>query len=317
MNNNTVRPRVVEDVGTLRQTLELARRQGKRIGLVPTMGALHEGHLSLVRASKQECDCTVVSIYVNPTQFGPHEDLDKYPRTLEADLDALAACGVELVFLPADTAVYGPSHTTFVEVGPVAEPLEGEYRPGHLRGVATIVLKLFNMVGADVVYFGQKDYQQALVVRRMVEDLDVPIAVRTCPTVREPDGLAMSSRNAYLSPEARHRARVLYESLELAKDLLDKGERDAATIVGRMREVIEKKGTGPFSAKHPSGRSGKMDLSPFSRIDYIVMADPDTLEPVTEITGRTLLALAVKIDDTRLIDNTILIPNPQSPIPNP
>ncbi len=281
-------PQLVHTVAELRETLDAVRREGKTIGLVPTMGALHEGHLSLVRASKSECDFTVVTIFVNPSQFSPGEDLEKYPRTLEADLDALAACGAELVFAPAEEDVYGRKHATWVAVGSVAEPLEGKCRPGHFRGVATIVLKLFNMVGADVAYFGQKDYQQAAVIRRMVEDLDVPIALRVCPVVREPDGLAMSSRNAYLSPDARQRALVLFKSLELARELLARGERDAAEIAKRMEEVILTAGD--------------------ARIDYIALVDPGTLEPVDQIAGPTLAALAVKIEETRLIDNCILEP---------
>ena len=203
-------------------------RAGRKIGFVPTMGALHEGHLSLVRAAKAECDCTVVSIFVNPSQFGPNEDLAKYPRTLDADLALLAGCGADLVFAPSNDEVYRAGHATWVEVGSVAEPLEGAFRPGHFRGVATVVLKLLNMVQPDAAYFGQKDYQQALVIRRMAADLDVPVAIRVCPTVREPDGLAMSSRNRYLSPAARRRALVLWKSLQLAGKLVEEGQRDAA-----------------------------------------------------------------------------------------
>ena len=282
------RPRLVAKVGQLREVLDAVRREGKRIGLVPTMGALHEGHLSLVRASCDECDYTVVSIYVNPSQFGPSEDLGQYPRTLEADLDALAEYEVPLAFVPPNDEVYPGGFATWVELGSVAEPLEGRCRPGHFRGVATIVLKLFNMLQPDVAYFGAKDYQQALVIRRMVEDLNVPIAIRVCPIVREPDGLAMSSRNAYLDPGARQRALVLWKSLCLAADLVAQGERSAAVIVEKMREVI-------LSAKD-------------AKIDYVALVDPDSLEPVDEIRGRTVAALAVRIDRTRLIDNRLLEP---------
>jgi pantoate--beta-alanine ligase len=280
------RPKVVTTVAELRDTLASVRRAGGKIGLVPTMGALHEGHLSLVRRAKAECDYTVVSIYVNPSQFGPQEDLGSYPRTLEADLDALAGCGVELAFVPVDQEVYGQGHATWVEVGSVAEPLEGQCRPGHFCGVATIVLKLFNMVGAEVAYFGQKDYQQALVIRRMVEDLDLPIELRVCPIVREADGLAMSSRNAYLSLGGRQRALVLYRSLQLASELVRQGQRDPRTIAERMRAVIT--------------------TAEDARIDYIALVDPDTLEPVGRITSPTLAALAVRIENTRLIDNCLL-----------
>ncbi len=280
------RPVVITTVAELREAIALLRREGKRIGLVPTMGALHEGHLSLVRRSKAECDCTVVTIYVNPSQFGPNEDIDQYPRTLEADLDALGACGAEMAFVPSGEEVYGPGHATWVEVGSVAEPLEGGFRPGHFRGVATIVLKLLNMAQADVAYFGQKDYQQAEVIRRMVADLNVPTEICVCPIVREPDGLAMSSRNAYLSPEARERSLVLYKSLELAGQLVDQGQRDVHEILRQMRQVI--------------GQAHDV------RIDYVALVDPETLEPIEKVTGRTLAVLAVKIEDTRLIDNKIL-----------
>lgn len=282
-------PPVVTTVEQLREAVGAARRQGKKIGFVPTMGALHEGHLSLVRASQAESGLTVVSIYVNPSQFGPSEDFAKYPRTLQADLEKLAACDTELVFAPDSEEVYGPDHATWVEVGSVAKPLEGLCRPDHFRGVATIVLKLFNLVQPDIAYFGQKDYQQALVIRRMVADLDVPIQVRVCPIVREPDGLAMSSRNAYLSPAARQRALVLWKSLQAAGQLVAGGERCAERIIQRMREVI-------LAADD-------------ARIDYVALVDPETLEAVSEIHGPIVAALAVKIDNTRLIDNCILEPH--------
>jgi len=288
MADSAHHPQLVHTLAELRGAVAVARGDGQRIGLVPTMGALHEGHLSLVRASKVECGYTVVSIYVNPSQFGPGEDLDKYPRTLEADLKALAGCGAELAFAPPNEDVYGPRHATWVEVGSVAEPLEGQCRPGHFRGVATIVLKLFNMVQPDVAYFGQKDYQQALVIRRMVEDLDAPIEIRVCPIVREPDGLAMSSRNAYLSREARQRSLVLCKSLQLAGRLVEQGERSTQQIAARMREVIA--------------------TAEDARIDYIALVDPETLEPVRQIASRTLAALAVRIENTRLIDNCLLEP---------
>lgn len=281
-------PQLITSVDTLRQTVRAERRAGRRIGLVPTMGALHGGHLSLVRASKQECDFTIVSIYVNPSQFGPSEDLAKYPRMLQADLDALAVCGVEAVFAPADGQVYRAGHATWVEIGGVAEPLEGRLRPGHFRGVATIVLKLFQMVQPDAAYFGQKDYQQLLVIRQMAADFDVPVEVRACPIVREPDGLAMSSRNAYLSSAARRRACALSQSLARAEALVAAGERDTGKIGRQMRDVLQ-------------------SAAPIE-IDYIALAHPETLEPVAELAGPAVALLAARIDGTRLIDNTLLGP---------
>jgi len=285
--NNTMSQLIVT-VAELREKVAAARRAGLKIGLVPTMGALHEGHLSLVRAAKAECGLTVVSIYVNPTQFGPKEDFTKYPRTLDADLKLLAGCGADAVFTPSDEEMYPRGFCTTVEVGTAAEPLEGVCRPGHFRGVATVVLKLFNMVQPDAAYFGQKDFQQTVVIRRMAADLNVPVAVRVCPIVREPDGLAMSSRNRYLSPAARRRALVLSQSLRAAEELVASGERDAATIAARMRAVIA--------------------TAEDARIDYAALVDPETLLPVEKITRPTLAALAVKIENTRLIDNCVLEP---------
>ena len=281
-------PQLVTTVAQLRSLLGAARRAGRRIGFVPTMGALHEGHLSLVQAAHAECDFTVVSIYVNPSQFGPNEDLAKYPRTLENDMALLTGCGTNVVFAPANDEVYRPGHDTWVEVGAVAKPLEGACRPGHFRGVATIVLKLLNMVQPDAAYFGQKDYQQALVIRRMAADLDLPTAIRVCPIVREPDGLAMSSRNRYLSPTARQRAVVLSRSLQRAGELAASGERSAQVIMTQMRHILK--------------------TAEDAQIDYLVLVDADTLEPVDTVTGRTLVALAVKIENTRLIDNCLIEP---------
>ena len=217
-------PRVVSSRVELRAALIAARREGKSIGLVPTMGALHAGHVSLVEASAARCDFTVVTIFVNPTQFAPNEDFRKYPRTLESDLAALAGHGVDLVFTPPTDEIYRPGHATYVEPSGPALPLEGRCRPGHFRGVATIVLKLFNLVQPDVACFGRKDYQQSLVVRRMVDDFDLPIEICVCPIVREADGLALSSRNVYLDAEARRRALVLSRSLRLADELVEAGQ---------------------------------------------------------------------------------------------
>ncbi len=278
---------VFRTIQSLREQLSAARKEGLSIGVVPTMGALHEGHLSLVRASQAECGLTVVSIYVNPSQFAPEEDYRRYPRDLEEDLEMLGRCGAPspVVFFPADEEMYPPGFCTWVEVGGVSEPWEGYFRPGHFRGVATVVLKLLNIVLPDKAYFGQKDYQQAAVIRRLVEDLDLPVTIQIQPTVRQPDGLARSSRNAYLSPPQRQQALVLWKSLCLARDLAEQGERDPGRIVERMRQII---------------------LSvPEARIDYIALADPDTLAPVREIRGRTLAAVAVHVGGTRLIDNCL------------
>jgi pantoate--beta-alanine ligase len=286
MTNPSPRPTLVTTVDQLRRAVAAARADGRSIGLAPTMGALHDGHLSLVRASKAECGMTVVSIFVNPSQFGPGEDLAAYPRDLEADLDKLAECGADLVFAPDNEEVYGEGHATWVEVGSVARPLEGECRPTHFRGVATVVLKLLNMVGPDRAYFGEKDYQQARVIRRMVADLDVPTVIRVCPIVREADGLAMSSRNAYLGVDARRQAAILWKSLCLADELVKQGQRDPGRVIRRMREMIE-------SAAD-------------AKIDYVALVDPDTLEPIERIEGPVLAALAVRIGATRLIDNRLL-----------
>jgi pantoate--beta-alanine ligase len=281
---------VVTTIAALRDAVAAARRGGKKIGLVPTMGALHEGHLSLVRAAKAECACAVVSIYVNPSQFGANEDFAKYPRVLDADLAALATCRADWVFAPTDAEMYARGHTTWVDVESLTQPLEGAFRPGHFRGVTTIVLKLLNLVQPDVAYFGQKDYQQARVVTQMAADLNVPTAIRVCPTVREPDGLAMSSRNRYLSPAARQRAAVLWKSLQRARRMVEEGERRAEAILAGMREVVA--------------------TADDAQIDYIALADPDTLQPVETVAGRTLAALAVRIERTRLIDNCLLDPRP-------
>ncbi len=280
------RPPVITAVAELRRAVAAARGGGRRVGLVPTMGALHRGHLSLVEASRGECGLTVVSIYVNPTQFGPQEDFSRYPRTLDADLDLLAGRGDTVVFAPTDGEMYPEGFATWVEVASLARPLEGECRPGHFRGVTTVVLKLLNMAGPDVAYFGQKDYQQAAVIGQMVRDLNVPVTVRVCPTVREADGLALSSRNRYLDPRARRDALVLWNSLQRADELVRRGERNSGIIRERMREVI-------LTAQDPA-------------IDYIALVDPRTLQPVEEIRGPVLAALAVRIGGTRLIDNQLL-----------
>jgi pantoate--beta-alanine ligase len=272
----------------MRALVAAARRAGRTIGVVPTMGALHTGHLSLVESCQRECDFTVVTIFVNRTQFAPHEDFRHYPRSLETDRTALDAYQVDVVFAPEDEELYRPGHDTSIDVGAVARPLEGEFRPTHFAGVATIVLKLFHIVTPDRAYFGQKDYQQTLVVRRMLDDLDLPVEIRVCPIVREPDGLALSSRNVYLSPAERQQALTLSLSLALASELVAGGERDAKVILAQMR--------GLFAAE------------PAITVDYIALANPDTLLPVEELRGPTIAAIAARVGKTRLIDNCLLDP---------
>lgn len=259
-----------------------AQLAGKSIGLVPTMGALHEGHLSLVDASLAECDRTVVSIFVNPTQFGPSEDLTSYPRVLEQDLRLLEERGCWLVFAPQADEMYQPGHSTYVDVGSVAVPYEGASRPTHFRGVATVVLKLFQIIPADRAYFGRKDYQQTLVIQKMVNDLNLPVEVRVCPIVREADGLAMSSRNAYLSVEERQRACLLWQSLKLAEQMHAKGQTEVAVIARAMRELLA---TAEVEA------------------EYIAFLAEDTVQEVARLEGPTVVALAAQVGKTRLIDN--------------
>lgn len=256
------------------------------VGLVPTMGYLHEGHLSLIRRAKAECGHVAVSIFVNPTQFGPNEDLSKYPRDLERDLGLIAPLGVELVWTPTAEVMYPNGFQTWVEVEALAHPLEGAMRPGHFRGVTTVVAKLFNAVQPHKAYFGQKDAQQAAVIRQMTRDLSYPIEIVVCPIVREADGLAMSSRNKYLEGEDRQAALVLSRALNAAKDLYDAGERDAEKLRGKMKEVIA--------------------AEPRAQMQYVSCADYDTLAELETVTGKTLLSMAVLIGRTRLIDNFVL-----------
>lgn len=279
-------PRLIHTAADLRVAVAGQRQLGKRIGVVPTMGALHEGHLSLVQKSNQECDTTIVTVFVNPTQFGPHEDLDKYPRTLDRDLELLAKLRVPFVFSPAEDEVYPPGFSTFVDPPAVAGPWEGKSRPGHFRGVATVVLKLFNLVQPDAAYFGQKDYQQCLVIRRMVEDLGLPIAITICPIVREPDGLAMSSRNRYLSAAERVQALAIGRALGTARALVEGGERGAAALRIAMRDDLERAG--------------------ISRIDYAEVVHPETLLQLDRIEDAAIALIAAHIGSARLIDNCLL-----------
>ena len=268
-----------------------ARGMGRRIGFVPTMGALHEGHVSLVRAAKQRADLTVVSIFVNPAQFGPGEDYRSYPRDRAADSALLIREGVDILFAPDAEEIYPPDFQTSVLVERLSEPLCGRFRPGHFRGVATVVLKLFNIVSPDGAFFGRKDAQQSIIIQRLVRDLNLPIEVVVCPIVREPDGLAMSSRNAYLSAEERAAAPVLHRSLERARELLLGGERRAGILIGEMRKLVE--------------------AEPRARMDYIEAVDAATLSPLALLSGRVLLALAVWIGAARLIDNMLIEISPE------
>lgn len=270
----------------MRAACRNARRSGKKLGLVPTMGALHEGHLSLVRAARRGTDVTAASIFVNPTQFGPNEDLAKYPRSFEADCDLLTREGVDLVFAPSVEEMYPAGAVTWVTVEELSNKLDGRSRPGHFRGVTTVVSKLFHIVEPDSAFFGQKDAAQVAIIRRMVRDLNLAIEIVVCPIVREPDGLAMSSRNAYLGPDQRRQALVLHRSLMLIQQLFDEGELSAKHLIAA--------GQNEFAAE------------PSLRLDYLEIVNPDTLEPIQEISQRALIAVAGYVGSTRLIDNILV-----------
>lgn len=275
--------KVVTSVAGMKALGRQWKKEGKKVGFVPTMGYLHEGHLSLVRESKKRTDVTVVSIFVNPTQFGPNEDFKKYRRDLEKDSAYLEKDGVDCLFYPDAAEIYPPGYRTYVEVHGLQDRLCGKSRPWHFRGVATVVLKLFDIVGPDLAFFGAKDAQQVLIIERMAADLDLDVEVVTCPLVREPDGLALSSRNAYLSPEERKAALVLSISLRWAERAISAGERNAAKVTAGIRAAIE--------------------AEPLARVDYVEAVDPVNLEPVAGIRGDVLIVLAVFIGSTRLIDN--------------
>lgn len=271
-------------VEELRRAVAGFKAEGLRIGFVPTMGALHEGHLALVRRARELTDRVVASVFVNPAQFGPQEDLGRYPRRPEQDAELLAGAGCDLLFLPDAEAIYPPGGTTWVVPEGPAEGLEGAARPGHFRGVATVVLKLFQLVTPDVAVFGEKDAQQLAVIERLARDLFLPVEIVPHPTVREPDGLAMSSRNAYLSPAERRAATILHRALEAAREVMSRGERDGDEIRLILREMLE---TEPL----------------VSAVDYAEVVDAETFQPVRQLAGRVVLPLAVRIGGTRLIDN--------------
>ena len=279
--------KVISSVKEMQESGDHIRREGRRIGFVPTMGYLHEGHLSLIDIARQNSDVVVVSIYVNPTQFGRGEDFSRYPRDLNRDRGMAEQRGVDILFVPSDSEMYLPGHSTFVDVEGISQVLEGEIRPGHFRGVTTVVAKLFNIVKPDVAVFGQKDAQQAFIIRKMVNDLNFGIEIIVGPVIRERDGLAMSSRNVYLSRQERKEAPILYQSLVLAGSLIRGGESDLSKVELEMSKLIRRESTGS--------------------VDYITFVNPDTFRKVETIRGlkQVLCLIAVRFGSTRLIDNMI------------
>lgn len=279
--------KVIYKIGEMMDISEIYRREGKTIAFVPTMGYLHEGHTSLFKIARKKSHILVVSIFVNPLQFGPSEDYKEYPRDLERDLEICKNENIDIVFVPSESEMYLKDFSTFVEVKNLDEELCGKYRPGHFKGVATVVLKLFNIVKPHIAVFGLKDAQQYFIIRRMVRDLNLDIEIIPGPTVRESDGLAMSSRNVYLNPEERKQATALYKSLTLAKEMIEKGERNASRIIYEMEKFIK-------------------ENAPLSKIQYIQVVDTANLKPIEELKGEFLIALAVFFGKTRLIDNIII-----------
>jgi pantoate--beta-alanine ligase len=277
---------IIRTVEWMKQVPRQARAEGRPVGFVATMGALHEGHMSLVRAATSECRPVIASIFVNPTQFGPSEDFQKYPRTMDADRARLEEAGVDYLFAPESSEIYPPGYRTWVNVEGLSDRLEGRVRPGHLRGVTTVVLKLLEIVQPQKAYFGRKDAQQARLIRQMARDLNLDSEIIVCPIVREPDGLAMSSRNAYLSTDERRAATVLYRALHAARRAIERGERDALRLTAGMRDVIRTE-----SLAEP---------------DYIEVVDAETLEPMTRLRGTCYALLAVRFGATRLIDNLLI-----------
>ena len=273
-------------INSLRAESRAARVAGKRIGFVPTMGALHDGHLSLIRAAKSRCDLVVASIFVNPTQFGPNEDLAKYPRTFERDCQLLEKENADLLFAPTVEEMYPQDAVTWVTVEGLSEKLDGRSRPGHFRGVTTVVAKLFHIVDPDIAFFGQKDAAQVAIIRRMVRDMKFPVEIVACPIVREPDGLAMSSRNAYLDSSQRKAALVLSRALWEVERKYKSGERDTNTLIEHGKQLIARE--------------------PAARLDYLELVNADTLDPVAQATPGTMVAVAAYVGNTRLIDNLLL-----------
>ncbi len=280
----------IRTITWMKEAARQARAENHLVGLVPTMGALHEGHLSLVRRARQECSRVYSSIFVNPKQFGPNEDFAKYPRVFEADLAKFAELGVDALFAPTPEEIYPAGFSTYVSVEGISDRLEGTSRPGHFRGVATVVLKLFEIVQPDYAYFGRKDAQQVAVLQKMVRELNLSVQIVVCPTVREPDGLALSSRNAYLNPEERRAALVLYRSLEAARAELAAGARDSLQVQNAMRAVFEKE--------------------PLARLDYAQVVSADNFEPVVRVSRACYVLVAAHLGKTRLLDNMLVVPVP-------
>jgi pantoate--beta-alanine ligase len=278
--------KVTKTIKSVRKLVKAAREKGGKIGFVPTMGALHIGHISLIKKAAKECDFTVVSIFVNPTQFGPGEDFKKYPRPFKSDLAICRKAGVDVIFSPSPQEMYKKENLTWVNVEKLTEPLCGRSRPGHFRGVATVCAKLFNIVTPDAAYFGQKDAQQAIVIKRMVADLNMPVKIVIYPTVRQANGLAESSRNKYLSEQQKKDATCIYKALKKSESLIKAGTTKSKTIIGEMKKVLNQ--------------------VPSIEIEYISIVDAETLRNIEKITGRVLTAVAVKIGSTRLIDNIVV-----------
>jgi pantoate--beta-alanine ligase len=277
--------RIIKSAKEMQSFSETLRNQGKRIAFVPTMGYFHEGHLNLMREGRQRGDRVVISIYVNPTQFGPNEDFEQYPRDFERDLTMAESVGVDVIYYPSNQEMYPPNYQTYITVEGVTDNLCGLSRPGHFRGVATVCAKLFNAVKPHIAIFGKKDFQQLTTIKRMVQDLNLDLEIIGMATTREPDGLAMSSRNIYLSAEERKSALSLSRSLKMAKQLYEQGERDAAVIVGKIKRQIES--------------------NPYTRIDYVQICDTTTMKDVARLEGECVVALAVRVGKTRLIDNYV------------
>ena len=277
---------IAKTIESVRNLVKAARSQGKKIGLVPTMGALHIGHISLIEAAVKRCEFVVVSIFVNPTQFGPGEDFEKYPRPLDADLEICKKAGVDVVFAPTKEQMYGAENLTWINVEKLTEQLCGQARPVHFRGVTTVCAKLFNIVEPDIAFFGQKDAQQAIVIKRMVADLNMPLEIAICPTIREPDGLAVSSRNKYLTKQQKKDATLIYKSLQKCREMIDARVTDSETIIAEMHKILSR--------------------APSIKIEYISIVDAETLQTTDLIARQVLAAVAVRIGSARLIDNILV-----------